>query len=102
MKWALVFTLTLPSPQRAPDRWFALDKWRHFVASAVVQSVGYGFASGTNGHRESLRIGAAATAVVGVAKEVADRARGGPFSVRDLVWDAAGAGAAAAALHAVR
>lgn len=101
MTWALVFTLTF-TPQRAPDRWFAIDKWQHFAASAVVQSVGYGFASGRNGHRASLQIGAAAAGVVGVAKEVADRARGGPFSMRDLVWDAAGAAAAAGALHAVR
>jgi uncharacterized protein YfiM (DUF2279 family) len=100
MKWALVLTLTFP--QARQDKWFALDKWQHFVASSVVQAVGYGFASGKNDHAASLRIGATAAAVVGVGKELRDRRKGGPFSLRDIVWDAAGAGTAAAALHAVR
>jgi uncharacterized protein YfiM (DUF2279 family) len=103
VKWALVFTFTLGSSQdRRPDEWFAVDKWQHFVVSAVVQGVGYGFASGRNGHAASLRIGAGTAIAVGVGKELADRARGRSFSVRDLVWDGAGTGAAALALHGVR
>lgn len=99
MKWMLIFTLTLP--QAREDRWFAVDKWQHFVASSVVQAVGYGFASGKNDHPASLRIGAAAAAVVGISKEVRDYRRGGLFSTKDLVWDVLGAGAAAAAIDAV-
>jgi len=103
MKWALLFSLSFGArPERAPDRWFGLDKWKHFAACAVVQSVGYGFARGGNGHSASLRIGAAATAAVGLSREVHDGLRKGEFSRKDLVWDALGGGAAALALHAVR
>lgn len=104
MKWALAFSLAFGgrSPQLAPDRWIALDKWKHFVACAVIESVGYGFARGTNGHSASLRIGAAGVVVIGVAKEVRDLRVNSHFSRKDLVWDGLGGATAAAVLHAVR
>jgi uncharacterized protein YfiM (DUF2279 family) len=99
----LAFSFTLGAPQsHATDRWFAVDKWKHFASSAVIQAVGYGVASSRNGHSASLRIGAAVSVAAGIGKEVRDRRRGGLFSVRDLVWDAAGTGAAGAALHGTR
>jgi len=103
MRWVLAFSFAFGAPQsHASDRWFAVDKWKHFASSAVIQSAGYGVASGRNGHSASLRIGAAVSLAAGIGKEVSDQRRGGPFSVRDLVWDAAGTGTAAAALHGAR
>ena len=104
MKWALLFSLSFgpQQHQRAPDRWFALDKWKHFAACAVIESVGYGLARGSNGHAASLRIGGAAVVVVGVAKELRDVRVQSYFSKKDLVWDGLGGAAAALALHSVR
>ena len=103
MKWALVFSLTLHGPQTPPaDRWFALDKWKHFATCAVIQGVGYGVASGRNGHSASLRIGAGAVAAAGLGRELYDRKTKKHFSKKDLVWDALGGAVAAVALHAVR
>ena len=103
MKWAIVFILSLGGgPRRPPDPWVGLDKWKHFAACAVIESVGYGVARGTNGHSASLRIGAGAVAVVGVGRELHDLRTKGLFSVRDLTWDALGGSAAALTLHVVR
>ena len=89
----LVFTIGFRSPQQhSADPWFGPDKLQHFFASAFVQSMGYGTlrAMGAE-HRSAL---AGATAVVGVGKELRDRATHGDVSARDLLWDAAGAGSA--------
>lgn len=103
MKWALVLAFSLGGRQQAPaDRWFATDKWMHFAASAVIQSVGYGLAREHNSHAASLRIGAATSATFGLGREVYDGRVKGRFSGKDLVWDALGTAAAVAALHAVR
>ena len=79
---------------RPPDRWFGGDKVKHFALAFFVQSVGYSTVRATGaGHGSSLGTATALTAVVGVGKEWHDRRTTG-VSVRDLVWDAAGAGAA--------
>ena len=89
----LVFTLGPGAP--SGDRWLAGDKWQHFFTSAFVQSMSYGSlrASGV-GHGGALAGATVASAVAGVGKEVHDLRVKGEFSVRDLTWDAAGAGAA--------
>lgn len=104
MKWALVLALTAgPPPQAHPaDPWFGLDKWKHFAACAVIQSVGYGVASAGQGHSASLRIGGGAVASIGLARELYDWRAKHHFSVKDLAWDILGGAAAALALHAVR
>jgi len=83
-----------------PDRWFGADKVKHFFMTAFAQSVAYSTlrAVGT-GRDASLVAASAATATVSVAKELHDRPRPEGFSVRDLVWDAAGAGAATLILY---
>jgi len=91
-----------PTPQPVPDAWTGLDKWQHFTASAVIQSVGYGAALGAHGHGASLRIGAASVVVFGLGREIYDWRVKGRFSKKDLVWNALGAGAAMIALTAVR
>jgi putative lipoprotein len=88
----LVFTFT---PQLvSTDRWFGSDKIQHFVSSAFVQGVGYSTmrAAGIS-HTTALASASVVTAAVGVGKEIHDRDVKGDFSARDLVWDAAGAGA---------
>jgi uncharacterized protein YfiM (DUF2279 family) len=94
----LLFSVLLGAPGQARDagdHWFGRDKVKHFLVSAFVQSAAYASLQAAGADREGALLGAsAATAAVGVAKEAVDRRRGGPFSVRDLTWDAAGAGAA--------
>ena len=103
MKWTVLLSLSLGGPQRGPsDPWIGVDKWKHFVVCSVIQSVGYGLARGGQGHSASLRVGASAVVVVGVGREVYDWRVKGHFSGKDLVWDALGAGSAAAAIQAVR
>lgn len=81
------------APGLAPpteDRWVAEDKVQHFAMSFATTGMAYG------GGRlvldaEPARIAAASLAVtLGVGKELVDARSGGPFSLKDLVWDAAG------------
>jgi uncharacterized protein YfiM (DUF2279 family) len=82
--------------QARPDRWIGADKVKHFFTTALVQSLAYSVAQvTTRGPRSSLLLSASlASAAVGIGKEMHDRGSYGLFSVRDLAWDAAGAGAA--------
>lgn len=91
MKFALVFSLMAPPG----DGWLGADKVKHFFTAAFVQSMGYGTlrAAGA-GYDLALAGASGATAAASIAKEVHDRRTKGEFSGRDLVWDAAGAGAA--------
>lgn len=94
MMRALVFAALLQGAPR--DSFFGVDKVKHFFMSALVQSVAYSVTQvTTRGDRSSLLLSAsAATAAVGIGKEIHDRRGNGLFSIRDLVWDGAGAGAA--------
>lgn len=95
--------LLAASLQLQPDPWFGADKLKHFFMTAFVQSVAYSTLRATNAdHRSSLYGASVASAVVGVGKELRDRRVGGEFSVRDLVWDAAGAGTASLLLDRTR
>lgn len=86
---------TAPAASRPRDSWFGADKVKHFFTSAFVQSVAYSSARAAGvGHGGSLAAASAVTGVAGVLKERHDRRSYGLFSVRDLAWDAAGAGAA--------
>jgi uncharacterized protein YfiM (DUF2279 family) len=81
-----------------PDRWLAEDKWKHFFTSFVATTLAASGAraAGVDAQR-SLWAGVGVGMGVGVWKEVRDhRLPHGHFSVRDLVWDAAGVGVAAA------
>ena len=90
----LVFTLGR-APEHSRDAWFGPDKLQHFFTSAFVQSLGYGVLRRAGADQGPAITGASiATAIVGVGKEVRDRRTKGEFSVRDLAWDAAGAGSA--------
>jgi uncharacterized protein YfiM (DUF2279 family) len=79
----------------APDPWIAEDKGRHFFASLMIGAVAYGGATALSVEWPEAGVAAGTVAgAAGLAKEFRDRSRGRPFSVRDLVWDAAGVGAA--------
>jgi uncharacterized protein YfiM (DUF2279 family) len=97
---ALVVSLTAPPP----DGWFGADKLKHFFVAAFTQSVTYSTLQLARVRHDRALAGAwAVTATVSVAKELHDRRSYGLFSVRDLVWDAAGAGAATLVIqHSVR
>jgi uncharacterized protein YfiM (DUF2279 family) len=97
----LLLTVALQSPARDP--WFGADKLKHFLMSAFAQSVGFsvGRAAGLD-RRTAHLTGGISAAGVGVWKEMVDRRSGRPFSTRDLLWDAAGAGSAGLLLHRTR
>jgi len=88
----VVFALQLAAPR---DHWFGADKLKHFFVAAFTQSVAYSALQAARVRHDHALAGAwGVTAAVSVAKEIHDRRTTGLFSVRDLVWDAAGAGVA--------
>jgi uncharacterized protein YfiM (DUF2279 family) len=99
----LVFVFTLHrGPQEHPggDRWFSADKAKHFFLASFVQSAAFGTLNASGLDRRTSFIGASAVSIgVSLGKEIADRRRGGRFSARDLVWDAAGIAAASVILR---
>jgi putative lipoprotein len=100
LRLLLVFGLSAPAASPS-DNWFGVDKVKHFFTAAFVQSFSYSAirAVGVD-HRASLIGASALTASVSIGKELWDRQSGhGTSSVRDLVWDAAGAAAATALLQ---
>jgi uncharacterized protein YfiM (DUF2279 family) len=103
---ALLLAIQLHAPGDHPggDRWFGVDKVKHFFMGAFVQSVSYSAIRAAGGtHRGSLAGATGVTAGVSIAKEAWDAHAGGTPSVRDLVWDAAGGGAATLLLrHSAR
>ncbi len=94
MRGALLFSLAFGAGGEG-DRWFGADKVKHFLTSAFVQGATYATLQAAGADRGAALAGASVvTLSVGVGKEWLDRRREGAFSGRDLVWDAAGAGAA--------
>lgn len=86
------------------DHWIGVDKVKHFFTSALIQSLAYSVTQvTTRGPRSSLLLSATlASTAAGIGKEVYDRRSYGHFSVRDLAWDAAGAGTATLMLARTR
>jgi len=82
-----------------PDRWLGSDKLRHFFLSFGATGFARAGARAAGAGDASRWIGPAVAAAAGVGKELSDHARGWGFSLRDLVWDAAGIAAAALALR---
>ncbi|HEY9516523.1 MAG TPA: hypothetical protein VIQ74_12660 [Gemmatimonadaceae bacterium] len=99
----LVLSLWAPGGGGGGDSWLSADKMKHFFISAFIQSVSYSVLRTAHVSNDGALVGASAmTLVVGVGKEIHDERAGERFSVRDLAWDAAGAGAAAALLSRTR
>jgi uncharacterized protein YfiM (DUF2279 family) len=97
----VIVPIALALQMAAPrDAWFGADKLKHFFLAAFTQSVTYSVLQVAKVKHDHAMAGAwAVTATVSVAKEVHDRRTTGLFSVRDLVWDAAGAGVASLLIH---
>lgn len=79
---------------RARDAWLGEDKSAHGAMSFAMTGALYASGRALGASRAASAAGAAlATAAAGLLKEWSDRRRG-TASVRDLVWDALGIGAA--------
>jgi putative lipoprotein len=73
------------------DPWFGPDKAKHFGASALLASAGYGAtALVTDDRRLRLAVGGGFAFSLGIAKELWDLSGHGDASFRDLTWDAVG------------
>lgn len=92
-----------PAVQMPADTWLGEDKFRHFAASWAAMVFTYSAARAVHDDSDAaLAIAVPVTAAFGIAKEVVDHRRGGPFSFRDLTADALGAGVAWLFLREVR
>jgi uncharacterized protein YfiM (DUF2279 family) len=92
-----------PVPIQVTDAWLGSDKFRHAGMSYAVTAFSYAAARGAGAGRDaSLQVAVPVAAVAGIGKEIYDRRQGGIFSVRDLVADAVGIGAAVLLLREVR
>jgi putative lipoprotein len=87
------------------DSWFGLDKIKHFFMSAFIESVSYSALQAAHvNHRSAMAGAIGVTAAFGVGREIHDsRSPNNIFSVKDLSWDAIGAGAGLVLLsHTIR
>jgi len=100
-RWLL--GLVVVSTWPIAPQWFGADKMKHFLMSAMIQSAAYSTARAAGVQRSTGQaVAGVATLTFGVVKEVHDRRSRKPFSVEDLVWDAAGGVAAASLLNGTR
>lgn len=91
------------SPPPETDAWLGADKVKHFLMSAFIQSAAFSVARTARISRSGAQgIGGVSSMAFGLGKEVLDRRRSRRFSVKDLVWDGAGALTAAALLNGTR
>jgi uncharacterized protein YfiM (DUF2279 family) len=77
------------------DAWLGADKFKHAAMSYAITA--YTFAA-----TDSEPAAVASAAIAGILKEIYDRRRGSLFSVRDLMWDAAGVALAYAVVKQTR
>lgn len=90
-------------PRIAHDPWFGPDKLRHLLASfAVTGWAQAGLRLLDAGPDAAVAGGAAISLAAGLGKELHDVRSGGALSLKDLAWDLAGIGLAAALLGAAR
>jgi uncharacterized protein YfiM (DUF2279 family) len=99
----IAVSLSWGGARETNDRWFSVDKTKHFFTAAMVQSVSFTTLRTAGVSKNQALVGA--TVVSGAAsigKELMDMRRAGTPSAKDLVWDAAGMAAAGAVLHRTR
>lgn len=85
------------------DEWIGNDKLRHFLMSMAVTQFAYGGLRTADMEDDlALPIAIGVAAATGVGKELHDVRNEGPFSLKDLAWDAAGIIAAGLLLGSVR
>lgn len=79
----LALSPSRPLALQEGDAWLGADKFKHAGMSYAITA--FSFAA-----TDSEQAAIASGAVAGILKEILDRRRGALFSVRDLIWDAAG------------
>jgi len=91
-------------PKRvSQESWFGPDKVKHFFISAFIESLTFSGLQATGASRSGALAGAIATsAAFGIARELHDKRTKGIFSIPDLTWGAAGAGAAVLVLRSTQ
>src|SRR5688572_4566216 len=91
------------SKRTAHDSWSGPDKVKHFFISAFIESLAFGGLQAAGAGRSTAFAGAiVTTAAFALARELYDKRTKGIFSIPDLTWDAAGAGAAALVLRSTQ
>ena len=106
--YSLLLAANLLFAQVAPphtDSWFGIDKLKHFLVSAFIESVSYSALQAARvNHRAAMGGAIGVTMAVGVSRELHDRrVPGNLFSIRDLTWDGLGATAGAVlSSHTIR
>lgn len=89
-----------PHPPPAHDALFGLDKPKHFLLTAFIESASFaGLQAAGTSRRTAMIGGLTGASVFAIGREIHDRRTKGLFSFGDLVWDALGAGAAAVMLR---
>jgi uncharacterized protein YfiM (DUF2279 family) len=89
--------------QQVGDAWLGEDKFRHAGASWAAAVFTYAAVRSVHDDGDTaMAVALPVAAALGIVKEIVDHRRGGPFSGRDLVADALGAGAAWLVLREVR
>ncbi|HEX2723443.1 MAG TPA: hypothetical protein VHM24_11020 [Gemmatimonadaceae bacterium] len=92
---AVSFPASAQSHPKPGDAWFGPDKVKHFLIAGFVESVAFAGAQGAGANRNVAKSAAlAAVTAASFGREFHDRRTKRLFSIRDLVWDAMGAGAA--------
>jgi uncharacterized protein YfiM (DUF2279 family) len=91
----------VPVPPRA-DAWLAEDKLQHFGMSFAATAFTYAGARTLLEPEASLVVAGTTALLAGIAKEVHDARAGRWFSVKDLVWDAAGVALGLTFVHQIR
>ena len=92
-------TLQRPA-HKERDSLLGLDKPKHFLLSAFIESVSFSSLQATgSGYRTNITAAAVVTGAFAVGKEFHDRKAKGVFSFGDLAWDAAGAAMAGVMLR---
>jgi uncharacterized protein YfiM (DUF2279 family) len=92
-------TLRRPA-HKERDSLLGLDKPKHFLLSAFIESVSFSSLQATgSGYRTNITAAAVVTGAFAVGKEFHDRKAKGVFSFGDLAWDAAGAAMAGVMLR---
>ena len=99
-----VGTFVKSVPKRvAQDNWSGPDKVKHFFISAFIECLAFGGLQAIGAGRNTAFAGAVGTtAAFAFARELYDKRTKGIFSIPDLTWDAAGAGAAALVLKSTQ
>jgi uncharacterized protein YfiM (DUF2279 family) len=93
----------MQQPGPAADAWLGSDKFRHFWMSYATAAFTFaGVRAAGRDADTALWVAVPVTVAVGIGKEIHDRHSGGVFSVRDLVADGLGLGAAWFLLREVR